>query len=36
MSAGSVVVLATVVWFVLAALIGPKEKARLERVPDPY
>ena len=36
MSAGLVVVLAALVWLVLAALIGPKEKVRLEQTPDPY
>ena len=36
MSIGVIVTLAAVVWFVLAFLIGPNEKARLEKVPDPY
>jgi Mg2+/citrate symporter len=36
MNIGIVIVIAAVVVFVLAALIGPREKARLEKVSDPY
>lgn len=36
MTIGLWVVLLALAWFVLAALIGPREKLRLEKVTDPY
>jgi len=36
MSAGMWVVIGAVVWFVLALMIGPKERRRLDTEVDPY
>jgi hypothetical protein len=36
MNIGIVILLAAVALFVAAALIGPREKARLEKQSDPY
>jgi hypothetical protein len=36
MNAGTWVLLGAIVWFILAALIGPAEKVRLDAEPDPY